>query len=153
MRLQSVAFSLTITLCLALAAAGLAYVGGQAAADPTGQYEHGVADGQRQGRAQARVEFIPGSDAYEAVLDKGRKLGFAAGRRAGRRDAAPTARARGINDAFGSFPGGWDVGHWYVVNIRPGEGGALYAIGARVPVREHAWYGICHQVEICRRSR
>jgi hypothetical protein len=153
MRLQSVAFSLTITLCLAFAAAGLAYLGGKAAADPTGQYDRGVEDGQRQGRIQARVEFIPGSDAYEAVLAKGRARGFAAGRRVGRRDSAAPERARGMNAAFGTFPGGWEIGRWYLVNIRPGTGGALYGIGARVPMREHASYRICRRVEICRRSR
>ncbi len=153
MRIQSVAFSLTITLCLALAAAGVAFTAGRQAANPEGRYEQGVEEGERVGRAQARADFAPGSDAYRAIFDRGRARGFDAGRKVGRRDGARRGRAVGRERAFGDFPDGWSIGRWYLVNIRPGDGGAPYAIGARVPVRGKTWYGVCRKVEICRRRR
>ena len=153
MRVQSVAFSLTITLCLALAAAGLAFVAGRAAADPEGRYEEGVEQGERLGRTQARGEFAPGSDGYRAILDRGRATGMRLGRREGRRIGARTAETAGRNRVFDDFAGGWEVGRWYLVNIRPGQDGARYAIGARVEVRQGADYRICRRVHVCRRSR
>ena len=153
MRVQSVAFSLTITLFLALAAAGLAFVAGRAAADPEGRYEHGVQEGQRMGRTEARAEFAPRSDAYRAIFDKGRAEGMRVGRREGRRAGAREFETAGRNDVFDRFDGGWTIGSWYMVNIRPGDDGARYAIGARVPVRPGSTYRICRRVQVCRISR
>ena len=153
MRVQSVAFSLTITLCLALATGCFAFVAGREAADADGRYDKGVQEGERVGRTQARADFSPGSDAYLAVLDEGRRRGFAAGRAAGRRDGAKAGRVAGRRDAFANFEGGWEIGDWYLVNIRPGDDGAKYAIGARVPVRSDSWYGVCRRVNICRKRR
>jgi hypothetical protein len=153
MRVQSVAFSLTITLCLALAAAGLAFVGGRAAADPEGRYEQGVEEGERTGRAQARAEVAPGSDAYLAIFDRGHARGLrdgrAEGRRAGRRLATTAAR----DEVFRRFGGRWEIGDWYLVNLRPGDDGARYAIGARIHVRPGSWYRLCQKTHICRRRR
>jgi hypothetical protein len=151
--MRSVAFSLTITLCLAAAAAGLAYVAGRAAAGPEARYEAGVREGERLGRSEARADFAPGTDAYQAIYDKGHSTGMTAGRRAGRRLAARNAKAAGREQAFGEFDGGWTVGHWYLVNIRPGDDGAPYGIGARVPVERDQWYGVCRGLNVCRRSR
>ena len=153
MRIQSVAFSFTLTICLALAASCFAFVAGREAANPEARYEQGVEEGERAGRAQARADFAPGSDAYVAALDEGRRRGFTAGRAAGRRDGARAGRMAGRRDAFARFPGGWDIGRWYLVNIRPGDDGAEYAIGARVRVDGETWYGICRRVHICRRRR
>jgi hypothetical protein len=153
MRVQSVAFSLAITLCLALAAAGLAYVGGRAAANPEGRYEAGVREGEHLGRAQARTDYAPGTDAYRAIFDEGRTRGRTEGRAQGRRDGARTARTSARDDVFDGFPGGWEIGSWYLVNIRPGDDGARYGIGARLEVKPRSWYGLCRGVHVCRRSR
>jgi hypothetical protein len=153
MRVQSVLFSLTITLCLALAASGLAFVAGRQAADPEGRYELGVAEGERIGRAAVQTEFAPGTDAYRAIFDRGRAAGFAQGRTRGRRDGARAARTTGRKDVFAGFKGGWSVGDWYLVNIRPGDNGAEYAIGARVAVERGRSYWVCRGVHICRKER
>ena len=153
MRIQSVLFSFTITISLALAVGCFAFVAGRQAANPDGRYEKGVEEGERAGRAQARAEFAPGSDAYRTVLDRGRRSGFAEGIRAGRRDGTRLGRVAGRQDAFANFEGGWEIGQWYLVNIRPGDDGARYAIGARVPVKRRSWYSVCRDVHICRRER
>ena len=123
MRVQSVAFSLTITLCLALAAAGLAFVAGRQAAEPETRYEHGVEEGERVGRRE--------------------------GRRAGARQFETVGR----NRVFDDFTGGWDVGRWYLVNIGPGQDGARYAINARVKVSQRTSYRVCRDVQICQTRR
>jgi hypothetical protein len=151
MRVQSVAFSLTVTLCLAFAAAGLAYVAGQAAADPEGRYEQGVDDGERLGATRARTDYAPGSDGYRAIFDRGRMSGERTGRRIGRRDGARRAEKAVRDRAFGRFDGGWEIGRWYLVNIRPGDDGARYAIGARVAVNRRDWYRVCRGVHVCRK--
>ena len=153
MRIQSVAFSLTITLCLALGAAGLAFVAGRAAADPEGRFEQGVAEGERLGRAQGRADFAHGTDAYQAIFDRGRERGVAIGQARGRREGVRTARTAGREEAFAGFTGGWAIGSWYLVNIRPGDDGARYAIGTRIAVRPRTWYGVCRRIHICRKSR
>ena len=152
MRVQSVAFSLTITLCLAFAAAGLAYVAGQTVADPEGRYEQGVRDGERFGASRARTDYAPGSDGYRAIFDRGRAAGERTGRRAGRRDAARRAETTVRDRAFGDFDGGWSIGRWYLVNIRPGDDGARYAIGGRVVLNDRYWYRVCRGAQICRSS-
>lgn len=151
MRIQSVAFSLIITLVLALAAASLAFVGGRHVADPEGRYEVGYDEGERAGRAQMRAEFVPGSDAYEAIFQRGRAEGLVAGRRQGRRAGAELGRTAARDSAFEGFPTPWRIGEWYLVNIRPGDDGARYAIGTRRPVRQGTWYRVCEGASICRR--
>ena len=151
MRIQSVAFSLTITLVLALAAASLAFVGGRHAADPEGRYEQGYDEGERAGRAQSRSEFVAGTDAYEAIFARGRAEGVVAGRRQGRRAGTELGRTAARDSAFAGFPTPWQIGGWYLVNIRPGDDGARYAIGTRRPVRPGTWYRVCQGASICRR--
>ncbi|CAA9482454.1 MAG: hypothetical protein AVDCRST_MAG85-756 [uncultured Solirubrobacteraceae bacterium] len=151
MRVQSVAFSLTITLCLALAAAGLAFVAGRTAANPEGRYEQGVEEGERLGRTQTRADYAQGSDGYRAIFDRGRVEGARSGRDAERRVGTPRLVAAGRNKAFAGFEGGWSIGRWYLVNIRPGDGGAKYAIGARMLVRSGNDYRVCRRVSICRK--
>ena len=153
MRVQSVAFSLTITLCLALAAAGLAFVAGRQAADPEGRYEQGVEEGERIGRTQARAEVAPGTDAYLAIFDRGRARGFRDGRTKGRLLGRRLATTAARDEVFRRFGGRWEIGAWYLVNLRPGDDGARYAIGARIPVRPKTSYRLCKKTYICRRSR
>ena len=153
MRVQSVAFSLTITLVLALAASGLAFVAGRAAADPEGRYEQGVEEGERLGRLQARADYAPSADGYRAIFDRGRIVGERKGRAADRSASLRRAEAAGRDRAFGDFPNGWSIGSWYLVNIRPGDDGARYAIGGRVVVRAGSEYRICRGVHICRNLR
>jgi hypothetical protein len=150
MRIQSVAFSLTVTLVLALAASGLAFVGGRHAADPVGQYERGVEEGERSGRAQLRSEYVEGTDAYQAIYARGRAEGVVAGRRQGRRAGTRLGRTAARDSAFEGFPTPWQIGGWYLVNIRPGDDGARYAIGTRRPVRPGTWYRLCLGSSICR---
>ena len=59
---SSVLHSIFLIVALALAASGLAFVGGQAAADPAGEFERGVAAGERLGRDQARRALVEGDE-------------------------------------------------------------------------------------------
>jgi hypothetical protein len=148
---SSVLFSVCLIVALALAASGLAFVGGKAVADPAGQYERGVAAGERLGRQQTLSGLTRGDERYEAIFARGREAGLGEGRRAGRADGLRTGRARGRESAFGTFSGGWRVGRWYVVSISRGDDGARYGIGARVAVERGRWYGLCRREEICER--
>ena len=149
--MRSVLFSLFLTLALAGAAAGLAFVAGRASADAPGQFERGVEEGERVGAAAARAGFRPGSDAYRIAEDRGRRAGFAAGRRQGRAEGARSGRRRGRTAAFAGFRGGWEIGRWYLVAIAPaGETGGELGFSARVPVRRGVQYGLCPRAErIC----
>lgn len=151
--MQSVAFSLTITLCLALAAAGLAFVAGHAAADPEGRYERGVEEGERIGRNQARADVAPGTDAYLAIFDRGRARGVRDGRAEGRRTGRRLATTAARDEVFRRFGRPWEIGDWYLINLRPGDNGARYAIGARIHVKPGTSYRICKKSYICRRAR
>ena len=145
-------FSLFLVVSLSLSAAGIAFVGGKAAADPQGAFERGVHAGERFGRAQAQTAFAPGEEAYETILARGREQGAAEGRRAGRVEGVRAGRRDGRRDAFGSFPGGWEVGRWYLVNVAPGRDGARYGVGARVIVDGGRWYSECRGRSICQRG-
>jgi hypothetical protein len=144
-------FSLVLVVSLSLAAAGIAFIGGKAAADPQGAFERGVDAGERFGRAQTQTAFAPGEEAYESILARGREEGAAEGRRAGRVEGVRAGRRDGRRDAFGRFPGGWEVGRWYLVNVAPGRDGARYGIGARVIVDGGRWYAQCRGRSICQR--
>jgi hypothetical protein len=141
---RSVLFSLFLTLALAGGAAGLAFVAGRTTADAPGHFERGVQEGERLARAEARARFAPGSEAYAAVLERGRRAGVAEGRRAGRAEGARRGRRTGRAAAFAGFRGGWDVGGWYLVAIAPaGDTGGDLGISARVRVRRGVQYGLC----------
>jgi hypothetical protein len=141
---RSILFSLFLTLVLAGGAAGLAFVAGRSTADAPGHFERGVEEGERVARATARAGFAPGSAAYRAAVERGRRAGFTEGRRTGRAEGARRGRSRGRSAAFAGFRGGWEVGRWYVVAIAPaGEAGGEVGISARVPVRRGVQYGLC----------
>ena len=140
--MRSVLFSLFLTLVLAGAAAGLAFIAGRTSADAPGNFERGVEEGERIGRITARAEFAPGSPDYEAALERGRKTGFDQGRRTGRAEGARRGRRSGRSAAFAGFEDGWEIGRWYIVAIAPaGEAGGDIGIQrpragpARRPVR------------------
>ena len=151
--MRSVAFSLIVTLSLAAAAAGVAFLSGRSFADAPGSFERGVEEGERVGQARTRAEFAPGSDAYEAVLARGRRSGFAAGRRAGRAEGKARGARKGRAAAFAGFDGGWDVGRWYLISLRPAGDGAELSIGSRVPLRRGEWFGLCRgrAAQVCHR--
>jgi len=152
-----VLFSVTLIVALALAASALAFVGGRTAADPAGEYERGVAAGERLGRQEARAALAEGEEHYERIFARGRAAGVAEGRRSGRAAGLRRGRALGRQDAFGSFPGGWQVDRWYVVSVTRGDDGARYGVGARVRVEPGQWYGLCDggraRDRICQRLR
>ena len=151
---RSVLFSLFLTLALAGAASGLAFVAGRTSADPAGQFERGVDEGERLGAAAAQAGFQPGSAAYRAAEERGRRAGFAAGRRQGRAEGVRSGRRRGRTAAFAGFRGGWEIGRWYLVAIAPaGDTGGDIGISARVAVRRGVQYGLCPRVSrICERA-
>jgi hypothetical protein len=140
--MRTVAFSLFLTVSLAAAAAGLAFVGGRAAADASGSYEQGVAEGERMGAARAEAAFVAGHEEYDSAFERGRREGLEQGRRQGRAEGARRAADAARDAAFGDFPGGWRAGRWYVISLAPGDGGRL-GVGARVEVRGGEWYGLC----------
>ena len=151
--MRSVAFSLFITLALAAAAAGLAFVAGRQAADGPSWYERGAAEGERLGRSQARADFAPGESAYNVIFNRGLRRGYVRGRHEGRVLGQQRGRAAASDAPFEGFPGGWDIGSWYVVNIAPGQDGARYAIGGRTLASPGSWYGVCAAGQrICVRS-
>jgi len=152
--MRSVAFSLIVTLSLAAAAAGVAFLAGRSFADAPGSFERGVQEGERLGQARMRAEFARGSDAYEAVFARGRRSGFAEGRRRGRAEGAARGRRSGRASAFAGFDGGWDVGTWYLISLRPAGDGSDLAIGSRVALRRGEWYGLCggRVAQVCHRG-
>lgn len=153
MRIQSVAFSLFITLALAAGAAGLAFVAGRQAADGPSWYERGAAEGERLGRSEALADYAPGGTAYNVIFNRGLRRGYVRGRREGRVLGQQRGRAAATDAPFAGFPGGWSIGSWYMVNIAPGQDGARYAIGGRTLADEDSWYGVCAGGQrICVRS-
>lgn len=151
--MRSTAFPLLLVLVLAASAAGIAFIGGRTVADAPGSYERGVRDGIESGREQARADFAPGTAAYRAVLARGRREGRVEGRAEGRSEGARRGSARGRAAAFGRFPGGWDIGRWYMINVAPtGERGEP-GVGARVLVRRGRWYRLCGgRTGVCERT-
>jgi len=152
---SSVLLSVTLIVGLALAASSLAFVGGRAAADPAGEYERGVAAGERHGRAQARAALRRGEEHYDAIYARGRAAGLREGRRAGRTSGLRAGRALASRNAFGTFSGGWQTGRWYLVSIRRGDAGARYGIGGRVLLEADQWYRLCGDRgdRVCQRLR
>jgi hypothetical protein len=149
---SQVVFSVLLVVSLALAASSLAFVGGRAAADPAGEYERGVAAGERDGRAQARAALRRGEGDFAAIHARGHASGVRAGRRSGRAEGLRAGRELERREAFGSFPGGWQAGRWYVVGIERGDDGTRHRVGARVVVQDGHWYRLCGQ-RICQRLR
>jgi hypothetical protein len=141
--IQSVAFSLFITLALAAAAGGLAFVAGRQTADGPAQFDRGAAEGERLGRSLVRADYAPGASAYNEIFNRGLRRGYVRGRREGRLLGQQRGRAAAHDAPFAGFPGGWSIGSWYLINIAPGQKGARYAIGGRTLARPDAWYGVC----------
>jgi hypothetical protein len=148
--MRAILFSLLVTISLATAAGFVGVLAGRTLADAPGQYERGVDEGERLGRAEARAGFKPGDQAFDAAVSRARRAGYAEGRRVGTTVGAARGRARGRASAFAGFD--WDVGRWYLVNIAPD--GTDVRIGARVPLRRGEWYGSCDRPSgLCRRAR
>ena len=118
---------------------------GRTLADAPGQYDRGVDEGERLGRAQARAAFKAGDADYDAAVEAARERGYAEGRREGASIGAERGRRRGRASAFAGFD--WDVGRWYLVNMAP-DGDDL-RIGRRVPLRRGEWYGACRSRAAC----
>ena len=147
--MRAILFSLLVTVSLASAAGFVGVLAGRTLADAPGEYDRGVDDGERLGRAQARAAFRPGDADYEAAVSLAREQGYTAGRKAGASAGAARGRARGRAAVFEGFD--WDIGRWYLVNIAPD--GDEVRIGARVPLRRGEWYGSCAKPSgLCRRA-
>lgn len=136
---RSLALSFGLAVIMAGAAATLGFVAGRQAADAPAAYDRGAREGERFGRTEAQSEYRRGKPAYRQIFRRGQRNGFARGRLAGSRDG----RTAGRDATFAGFPGGWEIGRWYVINVAPGADGGKYAIGGRVPVKGGRWYGIC----------
>ena len=148
--MRAILFSLFVTVALAAAAGFVGVLAGRTLADAPGQYERGVDEGERLGRAQARASFKSGNPDFDAAVDAARRAAFAEGRRQGTSIGAERGRRRGRASAFRGFD--WQVGRWYLVNIAPD--GTDVRIGARVPLRRGQWYGACAEPSgLCRRKR
>lgn len=147
--MRAVLFSLLVTIILACAAGFVGVLVGRTLADAPGEYERGVDDGERLGRAQARAGFKPGNADYDEAVSSVRQAAYAEGRREGATVGAERGRRKGLQSAFAGFD--WDVGRWYLVNIAPD--GAEVRIGSRVPLQRGQWYGACDQPSgLCRRT-
>ena len=146
--MRAILFSLFVSVTLAAAAGFVGVLAGRTLADAPGEYERGVDEGERLGRAQARAAFRSGDPDYDAAVAKAREAGYAEGRRVGASIGAARGRRRGRASAFAGFD--WGIGRWYLVNIAPD--GDQVRIGTRVPLRRGEWYGACAKPSgLCRR--
>jgi hypothetical protein len=143
MQIRSVAFSLLLTLVLAAGAGCLGFLAGRQTADGPGAYERGAREGERLARGQARAEFGQGGSAYAAILARGERRGFARGRRAGEAQGRRRGAVAARDATFAGFPGGWQIGAWYLVNVAPGTDGERYAIGGRLRALRGRLYSVC----------
>lgn len=147
--MRAILFSLFVTVALAAAAGFVGVLAGRTLADGPGQYERGVDEGERLGRAQARATFKAGDPDFDAAIDAARSAAFAEGRREGTTIGTERGHRRGRASAFQGFD--WQIGRWYLVNIAPD--GADVRIGARVPLKRGQWYGACAEPSgLCRRK-
>ena len=95
-RMRAILFSLLVTIVLAAAAGFVGVLAGRTLADAPGEYERGVDDGERLGRAQARAAFKAGNADYDAAVETARgSAGYAEGRREGATIGAERGAAQG----------------------------------------------------------
>lgn len=94
-------------------------------------YGAGYFAGNQSGLTQGRSE--------------GRQAGYTSGYNAAVRKANGAiggAYTAGTNGAFAGYSG-WDIGHYYVVQIGAGSGGAQYAIPTRIEMTPGQSYNLC----------
>ena len=70
--MRAILFSLFVTVALAAAAGFVGVLAGRTLADAPGQYERGVDEGERLGRAEARAAFKEGDPRYDAAVSAAR---------------------------------------------------------------------------------
>jgi hypothetical protein len=102
-------------------------------------YHHGYAAGAVRG--WARGVTLGRKDGTR----RGFARGYVQGYRAAMKRAAGaiySAFRAGINNAFAGY-GGWDVGHYYIVAIAVGSGGARYQIPSRIEMIPGHDYALC----------
>ena len=147
--MRAILFSLLVPIILAAAAGVVGVLAGRTLADAPGEYDRGVNDGERLGRAQARAAFKPGNRDYDEAVNSAREAAYEDGRREGATVGAERGRRKGLQSAFAGFD--WDVGRWYLVNIAPD--GTEVRIGSRVRLQRGQWYAACEKPSgLCRRS-
>ena len=146
--MRAILFSLFVSVTLAAAAGFVGVLAGRTLADAPGQFERGVEEGERLGRAQARAAFKPGDADYDAAVDRTKRVAYDDGRRDGSAIGAERGRERGRASAFAGFD--WQIGRWYLVNIAPD--GEQLRIGTRRALRRGEWYAACKRPGgLCRR--
>lgn len=102
-------------------------------------YNRGLAAGITQGSITGTAQ---GSAAGRAA---GERIGYTNGYNAAVKKANGRIGAlfnAGTNNAFAGYSG-WDVGHYYIVQIGPGSAGAQYAMPSRLEMVPGHSYNLC----------
>jgi hypothetical protein len=94
-----------------------------------GDYLDGLRAGQAQGRLEGRAEQ------EGAALPPGDRDPV--------RNAFTAGYTAGMNDAFGTYDGGWTLGVPWIVTLERGTGGIDYRISRRTPVAPGVAYRLC----------
>jgi hypothetical protein len=111
----------------------------------------GFTAGVQRGRAATETKYSPGAAAYRAIYRKGRsageRSGYKLGEGVGRDLGQSQGEQQGENNAFEGYPGGWEVGRWYIIKIASGNdvgSKARYSIPTRVgPMEYSQTYDLC----------
>jgi hypothetical protein len=101
---------------------------------PNGSHQQGYDEGLSVGRALQAGDALP-ADTKDVATEA-----FEAGHRSG------------LDDSFGGYDGGWNLGQPYVVVIGKGSGGATYRIDSRELLRPGVSYQLCKKsTAVCSR--
>jgi hypothetical protein len=103
------------------------------------------------GRHTAPAQSGTSTDRYQLGYDQGvtvgRALQVGASLPAGTKDVATKAfeagHRSGVDDSFGGYDGGWNLGQPYAVVIGKGSGGATYRIESRELLKAGVSYQLC----------
>jgi hypothetical protein len=101
---------------------------------PNGSYQQGYDEGLSLGRALQAGDVLP-ADTKDVATKA-----FEAGHRSG------------LDDSFGGYDGGWNLGQPYAVVIGKGSAGATYRIESRELLQAGVAYQLCkHDRAVCRK--
>jgi hypothetical protein len=114
-------------------------------------FNAGHAAGLQEGRSAALASYSPGNPGYRVIYKKGYSSGERAGYKTGQSVGNDLGRVRGEttgeNNAFEGYPGGWEIGRWYIIKIGSGSqvgSNARYSIPTRVgPMDYSQTYNLC----------
>lgn len=120
--------------------------------------------GEKKGKDSVKSEYVMGAPKYEAIYNTGKSAGLAAGTIQGKTQGLKSGKRKGekegkvvgydqgnkvgsvqgANDAFDGFPGGWQVGSYYIVQIGAGSHDVNYVISNRKPMAPNVKYKLCN---------